>query len=91
MDWAYGVVATFLPHKGGAVPESEKRRAAWCTISTSHTFLFVSLLSSGCSAQALPGAHDWLRWNWQKRLREHDHDAVVAVKVQGRERERPTA
>ena len=35
--WAYGVAATFLPHKGGAVPESEKRRAAWCTISTSHT------------------------------------------------------
>ena len=25
---AYGVVVTFLPQKGGAVPESEKRRAA---------------------------------------------------------------
>jgi len=35
----YGVAATFLPHKGGAVPECEKRRAAWCTNSTSHTCL----------------------------------------------------
>ena len=25
---AYGVAVTLLPHKGGAVPESEKRRAA---------------------------------------------------------------
>ena len=31
---AYGVAATFLPHKGGAVPESVRRRAAWCMTST---------------------------------------------------------
>ena len=37
--WAYGVAANFPPHKGGAVPESEKRRAAWCTNSTAHTCL----------------------------------------------------
>ena len=43
---AYGVAATFLPHKGGAVPESEKRRAAWCF---TLPYVFVSLLSSGCS------------------------------------------
>ena len=29
-----------LPHKGGAVPESEKRRAAWCTTSPSLRILF---------------------------------------------------
>ena len=34
---AYGVAATFLPQKGGAVPESERRRAAWRTTETSHT------------------------------------------------------
>ena len=28
--------------QGGAVPESEKRRAAWCTISTSHPYVFCS-------------------------------------------------
>ena len=33
----YGVAVTFLPHKGGAVPESEKRRAAWRTTEPSHT------------------------------------------------------
>ena len=36
---AYGVAATFLPQKGGAVPESEKRRAAWRTTEPSHTSL----------------------------------------------------
>ena len=36
---AYGVAVTFLPHKGGAVPESEKRRAAWRTTEPSHTCL----------------------------------------------------
>ena len=36
---AYGVAATFLPQKGGAVPESEKRRAAWRTTEPSHTCL----------------------------------------------------
>ena len=34
---AYGVAVTFLPHKGGAVPESERRRAAWRTTEPSHT------------------------------------------------------
>ena len=34
---AYGVAVTFLPHKGGAVPESEKRRAAWRITEPSHT------------------------------------------------------
>mgnify|MGYP001321421481 CR=1 FL=1 len=34
---AYGVVVTFLPHKGGAVPESERRRAAWRITEPSHT------------------------------------------------------
>ena len=34
---AYGVAVTFLPQKGGAVPESEKRRAAWRINETSHT------------------------------------------------------
>ena len=48
---AYGVAATFLPQKGGAVPESEKRRAAWCTTSTSHTY-FVPLLP-----RAVPSSH----------------------------------
>ena len=45
--WAYGVAATFLPHKGGAVPESEKRRAAWCTTSTSHTYFRSASFSLG--------------------------------------------
>ena len=36
---AYGVAATFLPQKGGAVPESEKRRAAWRITEPSHTCL----------------------------------------------------
>ena len=44
---AYGVAVTFLPHKGGAVPESEKRRAAWCT--TKPPIRVCLLLSSGCS------------------------------------------
>ena len=34
---AYGVAVTLLPQKGGAVPESEKRRAAWRINETSHT------------------------------------------------------
>ena len=38
---AYGVAVTFLPHKGGAVPESEKRRAAWRTTEPSHSYVFV--------------------------------------------------
>ena len=38
-DRAYGVAVTFLPQKGGAVPESEKRRAAWRIIEPSHTCL----------------------------------------------------
>ena len=39
---AYGVAVTFLPQKGGAVPESEKRRAAWRINETSHTCVFVA-------------------------------------------------
>ena len=46
---AYGVAVTFLPHKGGAVPESEKRRAAWRIIEPSHTCL--------CSSFAVPSPH----------------------------------
>ena len=38
-DRAYGVAVTFLPRKGGAVPESEKRRAAWRITEPSHTCL----------------------------------------------------
>ena len=34
---AYGVAVTLLPQKGGAVPESEKRRAAWRITEPSHT------------------------------------------------------
>ena len=30
---------SFLPQKGGAVPESEKRRAAWRTTEPSHTWV----------------------------------------------------
>ena len=54
--WAYGVAATFLPHKGGAVPESEKRRAAWCTASTSHTCLFAPFLGRGPGGRRARGA-----------------------------------
>ena len=50
---AYGVAATFLPHKGGAVPESEKRRAAWCTTSTSHT----CLMFRSFPREAVPSTH----------------------------------
>ena len=46
---AYGVAVTFLPHKGGAVPESEKRRAAWRITEPSHTCL--------CSSFAVPSPH----------------------------------
>ena len=38
-DRAYGVAVTLLPQKGGAVPESERRRAAWRTTEPSHTCL----------------------------------------------------
>ena len=49
---AYGVAVTFLPHKGGAVPESEKRRAAWRITEPSHTclgFLLCCPISSSLS------------------------------------------
>ena len=52
--WAYGVAANFPPHKGGAVPESEKRRAAWCTNSTSHTCLSRSFPRAVPSTHLLP-------------------------------------
>ena len=52
---AYGVAVTFLPHKGGAVPESEKRRAAWRTTETSHTCLFGSSF-------AVPSPHLFPAW-----------------------------
>ena len=37
---AYGVAVTLLPQKGGAVPESEKRRAAWRVTEPSHPYVF---------------------------------------------------
>ena len=40
---AYGVAVTLPPQKGGAVPESEKRRAAWRTTEPSHTCLCLLL------------------------------------------------
>ena len=43
MQRAYGVAVTFPPRKGGAVPKSEKRRAAWRTTETSHTCLWLLL------------------------------------------------
>ena len=49
---AYGVAVTFLPHKGGAVPESERRRAAWRITEPSHTclcFLLCCPISSSLS------------------------------------------
>ena len=46
---AYGVAVTFLPHKGGAVPESERRRAAWRITEPSHT--------CSCSSFAVPSPH----------------------------------
>ena len=52
MQRAYGVAVTFPPQKGGAVPESERRRAAWRTTETSHTclcFLLCCLISSSLS------------------------------------------
>ena len=53
-DRAYGVAVTFLPQKGGAVPESEKRRAAWRTTEPSHTCL--------CSSFAVPSPHLFPAW-----------------------------
>ena len=43
VGWTYGVATTFLPRKGGAVPESEKRRAAWRITEPSHTCLCLLL------------------------------------------------
>ena len=49
---AYGVAVTLLPQKGGAVPESERRRAAWRITEPSHTclgFLLCCPISSSLS------------------------------------------
>ena len=51
---AYGVAVTFLPHKGGAVPESERRRAAWRITEPSHTCSYSSF--------AVPSPHLFPAW-----------------------------
>ena len=55
---AYGVAVTFLPQKGGAVPESERRRAAWRTTEPSHTCL--------CSSFAVPSPPLFPAWAGQR-------------------------
>jgi len=55
---AYGVAVTFLPQKGGAVPESERRRAAWRIIEPSHTCL--------CSSFAVPSPPLFPAWAGQR-------------------------
>ena len=52
---AYGVAVTLLPRKGGAVPESEKRRAAWRITEPSHTCL-------GFLLRAVPSPHILPTW-----------------------------
>ena len=55
---AYGVAVTFLPQKGGAVPESERRRAAWRITEPSHT--------CSCSSFAVPSPHLFPAWAGQR-------------------------